>query len=538
MPKATLIVIQQGRRSRKVKTSGGVTSIGRALDNTICLEGDSNVSRYHAEIEARGGEFWIVDLGSANGTTVSDEAVDVERLLQEGDLISVGGASVIEFHLRDVATPSPPPPEPAFSNATTNAPVADRTAPQSALLKPDLVGEVGAHDVMSDVMPDKPASTSRSSVPPSLIIAGVGGGLLLTAVVAVLVIGITGACSPSVRIVSPQTGSTVRGEVTIRVEAEGTKCIERVSYQLDGVEVASAETAPYDVVLDSQRLAAIGGGVHVLSVAVEDADGGKKIQPDTILLTFGHGSGKNSSSTSSQSTQQSNQTTQTTAAVSPPSRSDDVRSMAERLAGQITRKSGFVFDRELVEMIRARLVEYRVDGYTDRARRHRREINKAFRDQGLDPLLGYVLAMSRSKFNEETAGAGVGLWQIPLPVVQAQGYLAATESPASLKDSRRSAEIAAAYTKALLNTFESADDFMYAVACYGMPLNQVGEVRAQLATAAPDPMVRRDFLKVVKSGIIKDDQVDRVVRFFAAGIVCENPGAFGLRGEQPFSSLF
>jgi hypothetical protein len=216
----------------------------------------------------------------------------------------------------------------------------------------------------------------------------------------------------------------------------------------------------------------------------------------------------------------------------------DVRSLADRLAGQISRKSGYAFDRDFVDLIRVRSSEYRVSGYTDKARRYRREINKAFRDQGLDPLLGYVLAMSRSRFNDNATGEGIGLWQLSAAVVQAQGYLASGESQETLKDPKRSAEIAAIYTKALISTFESTDDFMFAVACFGLPLNQAGQVRTQLATMAPDPIARRDFMKMVKLGVVKGDQVDRVVRFFAAGIVTENPRAFGLQADEPFSSMF
>jgi hypothetical protein len=36
---------------------------------------------------------------------------------------------------------------------------------------------------------------------------------------------------------------------------------------------------------------------------------------------------------------------------------------------------------------------------------------------------------------------------------------------------------------------------------------------------------------------VQGAQVERVARFFAAGIVCENPAQFGLK-EKPFSSLY
>lgn len=44
----------------------GRNSLGRSSDNHISFSGDSNVSRYHAEIEVVGDECWLIDLGSAN----------------------------------------------------------------------------------------------------------------------------------------------------------------------------------------------------------------------------------------------------------------------------------------------------------------------------------------------------------------------------------------------------------------------------------------------------------------------------------------
>ena len=44
----------------------GVTTIGRTEDNFISFPHDSNVSRYHAEIESRGIEYCLIDLSSSN----------------------------------------------------------------------------------------------------------------------------------------------------------------------------------------------------------------------------------------------------------------------------------------------------------------------------------------------------------------------------------------------------------------------------------------------------------------------------------------
>ncbi|MGH9901261.1 MAG: FHA domain-containing protein, partial [Pyrinomonadaceae bacterium] len=97
MPTAQLIVTQPGQKERRVEISKGLVSIGRKSDNTISLEGDTNVSKYHAVIELRPDGFWLSDLGSSNGTFVNDAPVKSERRLEDGDLICVGGVTTVAF---------------------------------------------------------------------------------------------------------------------------------------------------------------------------------------------------------------------------------------------------------------------------------------------------------------------------------------------------------------------------------------------------------------------------------------------------------
>jgi lysyl-tRNA synthetase class 2 len=60
----------------------GITTIGRTTDNAVSFPGDSNVSRYHAEIELRGAEYCLIDLNSSNGTSVNGQKVTgVDRLV-------------------------------------------------------------------------------------------------------------------------------------------------------------------------------------------------------------------------------------------------------------------------------------------------------------------------------------------------------------------------------------------------------------------------------------------------------------------------
>lgn len=214
----------------------------------------------------------------------------------------------------------------------------------------------------------------------------------------------------------------------------------------------------------------------------------------------------------------------------------EVRLMTLQLASQISQKSGYEFGPEFVELVSRRTPDYIAEKPLIAARQYRHEINKSFRDEGLNPLIGYVLAMSRSKFDPLVAEKGIGIWQLPMSVARSQGYLDA-ENSSKLKVPETSAQIVASYTRQLLSTFES-DDFMYAIACFGMSLQEAGKLQARLVTTAPNTKSRRDIMKMIKAGVLTDDQVENIARFFAAGIVGENPQHFGLTAPQPFSSLY
>ena len=74
----------------------GTCSIGRAPDNSIPLA-DSEVSRRHAIIQAQGErEYWLVDLGSANGTYVNGRRISQSVRLHNGDIIRVA-SNELEF---------------------------------------------------------------------------------------------------------------------------------------------------------------------------------------------------------------------------------------------------------------------------------------------------------------------------------------------------------------------------------------------------------------------------------------------------------
>jgi diguanylate cyclase (GGDEF)-like protein len=68
----------------------GASLIGRAPDVQVALL-DGEVSRHHARIALTGGQVWLEDLGSTNGTLVNGERTDGVVILRAGDRLTIGG---------------------------------------------------------------------------------------------------------------------------------------------------------------------------------------------------------------------------------------------------------------------------------------------------------------------------------------------------------------------------------------------------------------------------------------------------------------
>jgi len=86
-----LIILEEGTRS-ELSIDRPVVSIGRAVDNDIRLS-NTLVSRHHCRIEVDHEGVWLIDLGSANGTSVNGDKV-TRRVLKGGDEVQVGGVTV------------------------------------------------------------------------------------------------------------------------------------------------------------------------------------------------------------------------------------------------------------------------------------------------------------------------------------------------------------------------------------------------------------------------------------------------------------
>jgi class 3 adenylate cyclase len=69
--------------------------LGRAKDCQVAVNSE-RTSRRHALVYRQGGhEFWLADLGSANGTRLNGRHVNQHRRLADHDRIEIGGATFI-----------------------------------------------------------------------------------------------------------------------------------------------------------------------------------------------------------------------------------------------------------------------------------------------------------------------------------------------------------------------------------------------------------------------------------------------------------
>ncbi|MDQ6746544.1 MAG: FHA domain-containing protein [Candidatus Dormibacteraeota bacterium] len=97
MVEGELVIASGPDSGHSYKVAGPAIRIGRAPDNDLVLR-DPATSGHHARVERRGSQFFVVDLGSTNGTLVNGEVV-TERELKNGDSITIG-QNAVSFAVR------------------------------------------------------------------------------------------------------------------------------------------------------------------------------------------------------------------------------------------------------------------------------------------------------------------------------------------------------------------------------------------------------------------------------------------------------
>jgi diguanylate cyclase (GGDEF)-like protein/PAS domain S-box-containing protein len=92
-----LLLLKTPTRTSRIPLNNGRSwSMGRSVESTVVLS-DRWVSRDHAEIQLMdNGEYYLVDLGSGNGSFVNGQRVTMPAHLKDGDLLMIGRTE-IEF---------------------------------------------------------------------------------------------------------------------------------------------------------------------------------------------------------------------------------------------------------------------------------------------------------------------------------------------------------------------------------------------------------------------------------------------------------
>jgi ABC-type multidrug transport system ATPase subunit/pSer/pThr/pTyr-binding forkhead associated (FHA) protein len=93
---------------RRIPVNKPVITIGRDPSNDIALDASSAVvSRRHAEIRNQGGQFFVHDLGSFNGTLVNEQRITSPTPLYDGDRVQLGrGGPTLRFSAPGMPAPA------------------------------------------------------------------------------------------------------------------------------------------------------------------------------------------------------------------------------------------------------------------------------------------------------------------------------------------------------------------------------------------------------------------------------------------------
>lgn len=147
----TVVVTEKGGSKQTLQFDEEVVSIGRVQGNHIILP-RGNVSKKHAQLEFKAGEFRMTDLNSTNGTYVNGRRITGATTVKPGDKVYVG-----EFILGLEASAEQPASAPAASPLAPPAAVAPKLprprGPRPPVVKPSRPSSPAAQRSAQPVLP-------------------------------------------------------------------------------------------------------------------------------------------------------------------------------------------------------------------------------------------------------------------------------------------------------------------------------------------------------------------------------------------------
>lgn len=490
-----------------VALKDGVTTLGRTTENDVSFPGDTNVSRYHAEIEARGADYCLIDLGSSNGTTVNGDKVAGEVYLKPGDRIVLGGSSEVIFSPGEDAEPEKEIEETAVIAGGPSIPSPAPSAPPLASV------------------PDPTASGSR-------MMLMVAGGAVLIALIVVVAAGAiyyrstTTSCEAKVKIVTPENFEAINKATQIELDLADDGCVAKAVFTIGEEEIGVASESPFTATLDPDRYPRLADGEeHELKVVLLD-DKGKNIAQAGALVSLDT---RKAAKPVDERPPADDPAPQPPVAVpggkevSPV----DLQRMTVQLARQFP-GNGSLPSKQVLADVQKKTGEFAKEGYFERAAVHRDTINLAFvQVNNLPAPYGFLFAMSRSGFDPRGNGQGEGLWRMS-PQLKASQNFGGDCGTESMSDPKQAcaARAAAAYLKELL--IACGNDALCAAAAFGKSPQEAIIWKAGLPNKGVD----------MWNSLPAGPEREQLVRFFAASVVAENPHKFGLKRDKPISALY
>ena len=527
---------------REIPLSGGVTTLGRTTDNDVSFPDDANVSRRHAEIESRNGDYVVIDLRSSNGTTVNGEKLTGERYLAPGDVIMLGGTSRIEFagseNGANGAEPTPDAEEPkpeiapvaAATPSAPEAPQAEAASGGGSKMLLLIAGGIAcvalffvliAGGIFFFAGSSKGGGSGGTSGGSGGGSGGGGGGVFSSF--------FGSPCTAKASITKPETGDTISTPTEIAIDVQDGECVSKAVFTIDGNEFASAES-PFTATIDPKVFPDLSDGVdHSLGVVLLDEENNPVGENPPVMLAFETRAVTKPTpgpEVTQTNTQQGGPSTGSAKAVALP----EIQDMSTRLVKDLFREQSYnVSNKQFLTEVQKRTAEYAQEGYYERAAKYSDVIKVSFvSEYNVKAPLAFILAMSRSKFDPAPAGAEEGLWRMSSEFITASGYQGTCGGMAINDPSQGcAAKAAAQYMKAII-TSAPGNDPIYSAAVFGKSTSDAAIWFASLGQNRTDPW----------STIKSDKERDQLVRFFAAGIVSENPQRFGLKKTPRLSDLY
>jgi len=129
---ATLRVLNGSLEGQEIELIPDPQTVGRGSSCNVKI-GDAGVSSKHAKIWCEDGVFFVMDLGSTNGTFVNDRDVDRQQL-EDGDTITFGMTKAQFVADQPKPRAAPPPPARAGAAPRTRTPPPEETPARAGIV--------------------------------------------------------------------------------------------------------------------------------------------------------------------------------------------------------------------------------------------------------------------------------------------------------------------------------------------------------------------------------------------------------------------